>query len=447
MGPGSFLAALAVGLDFLLLADAKRGFGRKKKVPEVVVVPPTFIDNANAFALTQAANVRSFVRTHPAAMVACVLAIGLHFYPVKKPDAETTSDSTAAPASPPANATAAELKLLDSIDAAMKNATPSIPVPQIKTSDLGPPPTKAQLFSQLAAPFAVLVASVGSALLVIFLANPTVKAAFPYYTCVLAFVGAIPASKAQVTRAVGSVIDQITSIENKVSDTIDEIGAAMSGALNSGKSNVVLVLSVYKPKLAMASKFEGELKKLDPDLKMPDLGSLETALDQPLEQCATAISSLKGLVDIKSMVPPLVQSEANFLQTVFYPILAAQLALQLYACFQANGFDPSKFPNTMTSEEKYAPIFLALEASKESVIAILVAAVLCQASVAAMAINGMITKIAAKVQGLVDQEIGTVCNEVFGVLMGALKTQITTLMDDMLKLEKPLKKVSSFGFM
>ena len=67
------------------------------------------------------------------------------------------------------------------------------------------------------------------------------------------------------------------------------------------------------------------------------------------------------------------------------------------------------------------------------------------ASMAAMVINAMISKIAAKVQKLVDQEVGQVCNEIFGVLMGKIKTEILTLMGDMKKLEGPLAKVSSFG--
>ena len=358
---------------------------------------------------------------------------------MKKTAAATCSDDI------PADASATEQKLLASLDSAMSNATPTIPIPQLQVTDLGPPPTKAQLLAELTAPAVACAASVASALAVIILANPYVRAAFPYYTCVVMFVGAIPAQSAHVARSVGSVVDQIKAVEDKVASSIDTIAAATAGAIGAGKANIDALLGEYKPKLDLANKCEADLKQADPSLTIPDVSALETVLDQPQADCAAAVAALKKLVDIESMVPPLARSENAFLRGALYPILAAQLAVQLYACYKENGFDPSRYPDTMTAAEKYGPILLALNALKDSAIAVVVAAVLCQASTTALAINAMIAKIAKKVQSLLDQEVGNVCDEIFGALMGKIKSEILTLMGDMKKLDGPLSKFSSIS--
>ena len=377
----------------------------------------------------------------------------------KVPDAEAPAPAASdASTYPDANAT--ELKLLTFLDGAMKNAKPSIPLPQISTKDVGPPPTMAELFAQLKAPAIAFGVSLTSALIVIFLANPVVEALYPYYACIVTFIGSLPTMKARAAQLSGVVFSRMTSVENEVNTAVTDLSNMIQGVISSGKANVDDVLNEYKPKITLASKMESTLKKMDPELEIPDVSSIEGVLDSAADSVTNAFKELEAVLDIEKMIPAPLQSEANFEKLAFYPVMGVLLAMQLFSTYKstqttdastddaaaaaddaAAAADDAAATDDAADSNQYAPVMAALSIFSSSVFSILIAFLLTQAVVIAKLVNTMINTIGGKVNAQVDAKLGAVCLEVFGKIHGGIKSEILMIMKKMAKLEKPLKKL------
>ena len=80
-------------------------------------------------------------------------------------------------------------------------------------------------------------------------------------------------------------------------------------------------------------------------------------------------------------------------------------------------------------------------AAGASVVQLAITFFLAQAFMIAKLINGMINTVGGNVNSLLDQKLGAVCKEIFGVILGGIKKEMLALMKKMAKLEGPLKKL------
>jgi len=256
------------------------------------------------------------------------------------------------------------------------------------------------------------------------------------------------------------VFSRMTSVENEVNTAVTDLSNMIQGVISSGKANVDDVLNEYKPKITLASKMESTLKKMDPELEIPDVSSIEGVLDSAADSVTNAFKELEAVLDIEKMIPAPLQSEANFEKLAFYPVMGVLLAMQLFSTYKstqttdastddaaaaaddaAAAADDAAATDDAADSNQYAPVMAALSIFSSSVFSILIAFLLTQAVVIAKLVNTMINTIGGKVNAQVDAKLGAVCQEVFGKILGGIKSEILMIMKKMAKLEKPLKKL------
>jgi hypothetical protein len=209
----------------------------------------------------------------------------------------------------PEAGSAVEAEFLGRLDDAIDNCKPEIKIPRLSPAHFGNSKDGEEssqgsgymeLIKSLKFPTVALSVTIVSAFVVIVISSPLARAMFPYYACALSFLSSIPSIKKRFLDKIGAVFDKMASVKTGAEQKVQGISDKGMHYLDMTEKAMNRALAPIKGKLAVATKFESMLKKVDPTIDIPGkwilgfLVSIQHALWK-MADCRTMHSSLSLL--------------------------------------------------------------------------------------------------------------------------------------------------------
>lgn len=166
-----------------------------------------------------------------------------------------------------------EALFLGRLDDAIENFTPEIRIPRLGidkfASEDGARTSFAEVLNSLKLPTSALVITVSSAVISILSNNPLVKIAFPYFSCILTFLSAVPSIRERFFAKASSLFAQFDSMKSRVEEAIDRVASKSFKLLHTTESAMNKVLAPINAKLTAITQIESMLKQVKPDIDIP----------------------------------------------------------------------------------------------------------------------------------------------------------------------------------
>lgn len=231
-----------------------------------------------------------------------------------------------------------QANLLSRMDAAM-NMKIDLNLPKVSASDLK---TEGQSFlAGMVFPTTTAVVTFAAALFV----GTEAKSAgagdwatilailFPYINAIALFCASVPPIKQRFLDAVKPVYAQLGKVDEKVEDAVGKITPMVDTTVDGIQAQVGNVLEPVKPTLDKASSRLDMLKKLDPDIDIPDTSDIDREFDEAQGVVGAKVDEAKKHLDLDQYVPKVISTSDIFFWKVIFPVLLVALSLQLLAAF------------------------------------------------------------------------------------------------------------------
>uniref|UniRef100_A0A7S3Q250 Uncharacterized protein n=1 Tax=Chaetoceros debilis TaxID=122233 RepID=A0A7S3Q250_9STRA len=233
-------------------------------------------------------------------------------------------------------ANAQQRKFLGTLDHAIANGPPKVILTRLTFADFGSPQPISDLVASLKYPTVALVFTILSSVLGTFWETPFGILLFPYYSCIIAYLAALPATKAEIDKkafAFFSIVEGQTKREM--------LGGIIMGRIEAVKSGMEAAVSPYKEKMSKAAELIKELPGIDCGVDIPDTTDIDEAFDKCTGKVQDIVNSC-GTIRVSKETPRHLQSKKNFDKFVAYPLLVFFLAIQLIKVWQVQGLQPSE---------------------------------------------------------------------------------------------------------
>lgn len=353
-------------------------------------------------------------------------------------------------------ANAFERKFLGKLDHAIANATPKVALPRLKSSDFGPPQSITDLVVTLKYPTIALLFTILSSLLGTFLESPFFALIFPYYSCIVAYLSSLPATKGEIDKKANAFLSKVEGQKARAEKRLEGVVDKALGFIERARDAMVTAISPVKETLSKATELEEMLQKVDPDIDIPDTTDIEEAFDGCTDKVESIVKLCKKAVDISKKIPRPLQNKGSFDKFIVYPLLAFFLVMQLIEVWQIqkHGTLPNS-PSAMVANTVVRKlgtsnsstfvvntdlITNAVQSYVTVVVQLLLTFVMAHVSVLAKQSNMIIKQIESSLNEALDERAAPIFHVVFEDGFGAIKKKMLNLILKMEKIEAPLKK-------
>lgn len=225
-------------------------------------------------------------------------------------------------------ATEKQAKLLSLLDEATTNAMPKIEAPQLGVEKLKLSDFKS-LLSLLKFPATALVALSLICFAIVAINNSFLLLAAPYWIGFANFVSSFPGFRHSFNDISVLVIVSVDTLVEEITSSIDDLEVKVTKILSEIKEGIENVLIPIRPKLKKALKMEGQLKRIDNEIEIPDPREIEEELNHTSDKLSGSLDRVKEEIDIEKYIPKAAKSKKDFDLFIFYPVLALYLVLQM----------------------------------------------------------------------------------------------------------------------
>jgi hypothetical protein len=354
-------------------------------------------------------------------------------------------------------ANALERKFLGKLDHAIANATPKVALPRLKSSDFGPPQSITDLVVTLKYPTLALFFTILSSLLGTFWESPFGVLIFPYYSCIVAYLSSLPATKGEIDKKANAFFSKVEGQKARAEKRLEGVVGKALGFIEGAQDAMETAMSPIKETLSKATELEKMLQKIDPDIDIPDTTDIEEAFDGCTDKVESIVKLCEEAVDISKKIPRPLQNKGNFDKFIVYPLLAFFLATQLIEVWQIQKLgtltnSPSAIvannvvrklgaSNSSTFVVNTDLIINAVQSYVTVVVQLLLTFVMAHVSVFAKQSNMIIKKIESSLNKALDERAAPIFHVVFEDGFGGIKKKMLTLIHKIEKIEAPLEKV------
>lgn len=257
------------------------------------------------------------------------------------PDAESPDDDLE-DESPKGLLDEKQTELLNNINHVIDNAQSlSFEIPNVSPEEMAS--RSAAYIQSLVEPTITAMMAACTALLLGYLAqaqafSDTVQAAismlFPYANAMIISYSSFNPIHNRCMKSMEPVYDTTEKVQKSMVDGVDGIGKQVNATIDNIQEQIHQVLQPLRPKLEIATKQEAMLKKIRPDIDIPDYSDIDREFDGMQGQGDAQLEIAKNrLTDIQTLIPSPLRSPKAFYWRIIFPILAVFLSLQLGMTF------------------------------------------------------------------------------------------------------------------
>lgn len=152
---------------------------------------------------------------------------------------------------------------------------------------------------------------------------------FPYFNAMVVFYNSFGPMQKRFMDAIEPVFRKLKTLQTSVDRNVDQLADKIDSVVDRLQRKVNQVLAPYLPKLNMASKLEVMVKKVKPDVDIPDPSDIDKEFDQAQGLVRSKLDDAKKQIDIPSILPSIFQSSQAFYWRVVIPFGILALAVQL----------------------------------------------------------------------------------------------------------------------
>ncbi len=152
---------------------------------------------------------------------------------------------------------------------------------------------------------------------------------FPYFNAVVVFMASFLPIQQRFMDSVEPIFDKIDGVQADAERNVDDLANRVDTIVDRIQAKVKQVLAPYLPKLAMATKMEVVVKKVKPDIDIPDPSDIDREFDEAQGLVTTKLDKAKERIDIHSIIPTVLQSSQVFFWRIVVPFGVLALAIQL----------------------------------------------------------------------------------------------------------------------
>jgi hypothetical protein len=396
----------------------------------------------------------------------------------------------------PEAGTKVEAEFLGRLDDAIDNAQPNITIPRVSADQIQPSTEITDykaLFKALKRPTLAFAAMIVTALIVEASGSPLAKAIYPYFACVITFSSSIPDIRKRFLTTVEPVFERLSGMKEKLEKGVERVSTKGFKYLSITKTTMNAAIAPIKDKIAFATKVEAALKHIDPNIDIPDTADIEDTFNGFESNLEKGFDRMQQVVVLSRDLPKTLQSIEKYQLYILVPFLAVMLGLQLwgvYAISHRGGDVPGDrssvsnavrllivtFGNSSGLEENAvvaigdvrntsvadinevagpvseetpgwienrSEILTAFQAYVTTVVQIVLAFLITQASVMAILINSQISILERRVNRELRKEVGDVFDDIFKKGFGMVKQKFLVLIRKLDKIEGPINQVKS----
>ena len=173
-----------------------------------------------------------------------------------------------------------EAEFLGRLDDAIENAKPRISIPRLllesasgdaaATSSVGVQDFVAFVKSLKLPTIAFAITLLSGLLLVIMHTNSDIgRAMYPYYACTLTFAASVPDIRKRFMDSTTPAFEKLKNVKEDIERKVDSVADKGLNYLTITEKAMNSALAPIKDKLALVTKFEAMLKKVNPDIDIP----------------------------------------------------------------------------------------------------------------------------------------------------------------------------------
>eukprot|EP00523_Entomoneis_sp_CCMP467_P009887 CAMPEP_0168736768 /NCGR_PEP_ID=MMETSP0724-20121128/10033_1 /TAXON_ID=265536 /ORGANISM="Amphiprora sp., Strain CCMP467" /LENGTH=707 /DNA_ID=CAMNT_0008783981 /DNA_START=71 /DNA_END=2194 /DNA_ORIENTATION=+ len=157
---------------------------------------------------------------------------------------------------------------------------------------------------------------------------------FPYINSTLQFATSIKPLQDRLYSAVEPIFAKKESAEEEVAEGFENITRTVDKKVDSLQEEVGDVLDPLKPTLDKASAQAAPLKRLDPDLDIPDYDDIDEEFDEAQGKVGDRVDAARNqFSNVNQYLPEPLHSAKNFYWRIVFPVLLTALLLQLSVAF------------------------------------------------------------------------------------------------------------------
>jgi hypothetical protein len=157
---------------------------------------------------------------------------------------------------------------------------------------------------------------------------------FPYANAIIVSYSSLNPIQNRCMKSMEPVYETTEKVQKSIVDGVEGIGKQVNDTVDKIQEQIHQVLQPIRPKLEMATKQEAMLKKVRPDIDIPDYSDIDREFDGMQGQVDAQLELAKNqLTDIQTLIPLPLRSPKAFYWRIIFPILIVFLSLQLGMTF------------------------------------------------------------------------------------------------------------------
>jgi len=152
---------------------------------------------------------------------------------------------------------------------------------------------------------------------------------YPYLNAIAVFVSSYFPLAGRFTDAVSPVLDQMGSTVQKAERNVDALGDRVDQIIESIQVQVNEVMEPYKPMFARAVQAETALRKINPDIDIPDPDDINREFDEAQGIVGAKLDQAKEKINVEKVIPVPLRSKQSFYWRIVVPVAVVAFLFQL----------------------------------------------------------------------------------------------------------------------
>lgn len=320
-----------------------------------------------------------------------------------------------------------QLEFVGTLDDAIDNAMPQVRLPKlriVRQSSDNQEVTWSEYLSLLIAPCLIFMVTLPAAIAIAVLLvdddsdsniATTIQSLYPYLITLVTFLASVPVIRNRYYGYFEKISTGVDAAKERVDPAVDKLEGRLTGVVKEARRQLDTFLVTIKEKLKQLSQAKKTIELVVTDssdtLRMiPDVSDLDGYLDDSERRIHESIRTARAAVDVKELVPWVLQTRRNYALGVVFPILTVMLAIQFVATWWLSIVEEGDEDDA----NKWEPVMVAVQTF---VIAVL-----------QITLSYYVTR-ATRIVGYVNRKIGTIEKRINAMLANKAHDAFHSVLD------------------
>lgn len=161
---------------------------------------------------------------------------------------------------------------------------------------------------------------------------------FPYLGALLQFVVSIRPTQKRIIDTTSPVFGQIDAGADRVNSYMAGLQPHVDTMVAFLRQETRAILEPIEPTLVNANKIEFMLKRIDPEVDIPETKDVDKIFDKVQAGVAFKIKEAQSKMDLRQYIPPSLKSPQAFYWKIIFPILCVAFLVQMVGAFVSQTF-------------------------------------------------------------------------------------------------------------